>query len=318
MIALGGRRRRRRAGRRQPTQEPAAISERVPGQRWEQGEGWHSKPCTDIAPQTATGKILVGTSGWSYRHWRGVFYPERLAGQRGARLLRRALRHGRGQSHVLLAARGGHHRALARDGAPGLLVRGQGAPPDHPHEAPAAQRGSRWPTFSPACAAWVTRSARSCSSCPDGFPRDTGLLRNFLDMLPRDLAYAFEFRDRELVSGPHLRPAGRPRGRVLHLPPGRPRDAARRDGAVRLPAPAWAGHGLRRRLRPRGAAALGRRLPLVGGRRVRRAGLLQQRSRRVGGARRRDAAQPGRPAGRLGPASRARAGADESNGRLVG
>ena len=30
---------------------------------------------------------------------------------------------------------------------------------------------------------------------PDGFPRDTGLLRNFLDMLPRDLIYAFEFRD---------------------------------------------------------------------------------------------------------------------------
>ena len=30
---------------------------------------------------------------------------------------------------------------------------------------------------------------------PDGLPRDTGLLRNFLDMLPRDLAYAFEFRD---------------------------------------------------------------------------------------------------------------------------
>ena len=24
-------------------------------------------------------KIHVGTSGWHYRHWRGVFYPERLA-----------------------------------------------------------------------------------------------------------------------------------------------------------------------------------------------------------------------------------------------
>lgn len=23
-------------------------------------------------------RVLVGTSGWSYRHWRGVFYPERL------------------------------------------------------------------------------------------------------------------------------------------------------------------------------------------------------------------------------------------------
>jgi uncharacterized protein YecE (DUF72 family) len=26
----------------------------------------------------AAGRILVGTSGWSYRHWRGVFYPEGL------------------------------------------------------------------------------------------------------------------------------------------------------------------------------------------------------------------------------------------------
>jgi len=31
-------------------------------------------------PQTQTGRIVVGTSGWSYRHWRGLFYPERLAG----------------------------------------------------------------------------------------------------------------------------------------------------------------------------------------------------------------------------------------------
>src|SRR5258706_13284977 len=23
----------------------------------------------------ATGKIHIGTSGWSYRHWRGIFYP---------------------------------------------------------------------------------------------------------------------------------------------------------------------------------------------------------------------------------------------------
>jgi uncharacterized protein YecE (DUF72 family) len=26
----------------------------------------------------ATSRILIGTSGWSYRHWRGVFYPEDL------------------------------------------------------------------------------------------------------------------------------------------------------------------------------------------------------------------------------------------------
>ncbi len=31
---------------------------------------------TRRAPDAA--RLLVGTSGWSYRHWRGVFYPERL------------------------------------------------------------------------------------------------------------------------------------------------------------------------------------------------------------------------------------------------
>jgi uncharacterized protein YecE (DUF72 family) len=33
------------------------------------------------APESAlsgAARVLVGTSGWSYKHWRGVFYPERL------------------------------------------------------------------------------------------------------------------------------------------------------------------------------------------------------------------------------------------------
>ena len=26
-----------------------------------------------------TGRIFIGTSGWSYNHWKGVFYPEKLS-----------------------------------------------------------------------------------------------------------------------------------------------------------------------------------------------------------------------------------------------
>src|SRR5688572_13230894 len=24
------------------------------------------------------GKIYIGTSGWSYKHWRGIYYPEKI------------------------------------------------------------------------------------------------------------------------------------------------------------------------------------------------------------------------------------------------
>jgi len=26
----------------------------------------------------AKGKVLSGTSGWSYKHWNGLFYPENI------------------------------------------------------------------------------------------------------------------------------------------------------------------------------------------------------------------------------------------------
>ena len=64
------------------------------------------------------GNLRIGTSGWNYPTgrgtWNGVFYPPPAAaaeGVRRARLLRRALRHGRGELDVLRpAARGGHAR----------------------------------------------------------------------------------------------------------------------------------------------------------------------------------------------------------------
>ena len=55
----------------------------------------------------AQGRCFVGTSGWSYKHWRGPFYPSGMSkGGDAAALLCRALRHGRGQRHLLPADRG--------------------------------------------------------------------------------------------------------------------------------------------------------------------------------------------------------------------
>ena len=55
------------------------LGARVPCAAGNKG-GMALEPLNAGRPQTATGRILVGTSGWSYRHWRGSFFPERLAG----------------------------------------------------------------------------------------------------------------------------------------------------------------------------------------------------------------------------------------------
>ena len=190
-------------------------------------------------PQTATGRILVGTSGWSYRHWRGSFYPERLAGN--ATLAYYAARFATVEvNRTFYSLPEAATIERWRETAPaGLHVRGQGAAADHPHEAPAAQRGHpgrlRQPRARPG------RRAR-----PDPVPASRRLSARHRPaaQLPRHAAarplLRLRVSRRELVSRPHLRPAGRPRGRLLHLPPGRSRDAARGDGAVRLPAPARA------------------------------------------------------------------------------
>ena len=93
----------------------------------------------------ARGRCFIGTSGWSYKHWRGPFYPAAWQGRRSALLLCRAVRHGRGQRHLLPADRGRHLPALARADARGLRVRLQGQPLSHPHEAPQGRGAGRRP-----------------------------------------------------------------------------------------------------------------------------------------------------------------------------
>ena len=39
-------------------------------------------PRTNVTPHPAAGDVRIGISGWNYRSWRGVFYPEGLAHRR--------------------------------------------------------------------------------------------------------------------------------------------------------------------------------------------------------------------------------------------
>ena len=143
---------------------------------------------------TVPGRILVGTSGWSYRHWRGIFYPEGLPAR---------------ETLAYYAARFPTveiNRTFYSLPEPATIER---------------WRAIAWPGFTYAVKAprlithmkrlrrvdapladFLTRVrglGRSLGpilfQLPEGFTRETGLLRDFLDMLPRDLAYAFEFRD---------------------------------------------------------------------------------------------------------------------------
>ena len=115
----------------------------------------------------AKGRCFIGTSGWSYQALARAVLSERHGqGHRPAALLCRAVRHGRGQRHLLPADRGRDLPALARADAPGLRLRLQGQPLSHPHEAPQGRRAGRRALLRAGRGARGASSARSSSSCP--------------------------------------------------------------------------------------------------------------------------------------------------------
>ena len=149
---------------------------------------------SDYRAQTATGRILVGTSGWSYRHWRGVFYPEKLAG--GEALSYYAARFATVEVNRTFyslpeVATVERWRETARPGFTFAVK----APRTITHVKRLRRSGALLADFVTRMRGLGRALGPILFQLPDGLPRDTGLLRNFLDMLPRDLTYAFEFRD---------------------------------------------------------------------------------------------------------------------------
>ena len=84
----------------------------------------HRSPPRAGAPASPTGArpgiarlskpVHIGCSGWNYRDWRGVIYPEGLPARRWLERYAELLRHGRGQRDLLPAAVRERRRGLGR------------------------------------------------------------------------------------------------------------------------------------------------------------------------------------------------------------
>jgi hypothetical protein len=93
---------------------------------------------------TVASPFLVGTSGWIYQHWKGLFYPPRLASRRWLTYRRGAPPVRRGQRHLLLADAALRVPGVARGRAARVRVRAEGQPLHHAHaEARELPRAAR-------------------------------------------------------------------------------------------------------------------------------------------------------------------------------
>ena len=86
-------------------------------------------------------QILVGTSGYAYKEWRGSFYPEKMKEKDMLRYYAERFADRRDQQHLLPAARPRDAAALGGRGAARLRLRAEGLAAHHP--PPAALGRSR-------------------------------------------------------------------------------------------------------------------------------------------------------------------------------
>ncbi len=148
----------------------------------------------DYRARTATSRIHVGTSGWSYGHWRGVFYPEGLPS--GARLSYYAARFATVEiNRTFYSLPDTAVIERWRDTAPPGFTFAVKAPRTITHMRRLRRSDALLADFVTRVRGLGRALGPVLFQLPEGLQRDTGLLRNFLDMLPRDLECAFEFRD---------------------------------------------------------------------------------------------------------------------------
>ena len=117
-------------------------------------------------------RVHVGCSGWVYPHWRERFYPKGVPQRRWLELLRRALRHCRGQQHLLPARLPGRGRELAGAESGGVHLRREDEPLHDPHQAAdhggagnqEVLRAARWPHRVPTSSVPFSGSSRRIST----------------------------------------------------------------------------------------------------------------------------------------------------------
>ena len=146
-------------------------------------------------PYTRTpGKVLVGTSGWSYQHWRGVFYPERLPSRETLAYYTARFPTVEINRTFYSLPDAGVIERWRRTARPGFTYAIK-APRLITHMKKLRRIDEPLVDFITRVRGLGEALGPILFQFPAGFGRDTGLLRDFIDRLPRDLRYAFEFRD---------------------------------------------------------------------------------------------------------------------------
>ena len=231
--------------------------------------------------------VIIGTSGWQYRDWRGRFYPPELPQRLWLEHYAAVLRHGREQQRLLPAARA---RRPSRSGA-------TRTPPDFRWAVKASRflthikrlRDPEEPVgrLMERAAGLGDRLDPILLQLPPTLKADADLLQRVPGPVPGRHPGRRRAAARELVDRRDPRAARAVRRRAVL---GRPRRAAGRAAVAhrRLGLPAAAHHGAEGWALPAGdAAALGRPAGRTAYGDGRRARLLQQRPRRRGDRRRR-------------------------------
>ena len=142
----------------------------------------------------AQARCFVGTSGWSYRHWRGVFYPKGLKQAQELRFY--------AERFESVEANGTFYRLIAEDtfrkwcdATPEGFVFACKGSRYLTHMKRLKEKGEGVRRLFERLDALGDRLGPVVFQLPDRFRPDLGRLAGFLDALPAAQRYAFEFRD---------------------------------------------------------------------------------------------------------------------------
>jgi uncharacterized protein YecE (DUF72 family) len=146
-----------------------------------------------------TGSVRIGCSGWIYRHWRGLFYPEKLA-------QRLWFEHYAATFATVELNTSFYHLPKPetfdkwREQAPPGFLYAVKAPRFVTHMKKLKDCAEPVETF-------LTRARRLCGTLgpilyqlPPRFAFNRARLEDFLALLPRDLVHVFEFREKSWLS----------------------------------------------------------------------------------------------------------------------
>lgn len=141
-----------------------------------------------------TGRVRIGTSGWQYDHWRGLFYPPELA--KSGWLVFYAQRFDTVEINSTFYHLPGETTARKwRDAVPTGFLYAIKASRFITHFRRLRNPQASLATFFERLADLGDRLGPVLFQLPPRFPRDVGLLDAFLEALPAGGRHVFEFRD---------------------------------------------------------------------------------------------------------------------------